>query len=58
MDAQIHTIVFRSIETIAVTVQINIVLGLMVAMGAVLRDAVEDALVLGELALDWAIQPV
>ncbi len=58
MHAQIHTIVFRSIETIAVTVQINIVLGLMVAMGAVLRDAVEDALVLGELALDWAIQPV
>jgi len=58
MHAQIHTIVFRSIETIAVTVQINIVLGLMVAMGVVLRDAVEDALVLGELALDWAIQPV
>ncbi len=58
MHAQIHTIVFSSIETIAVTVQINIVLGLMVAMGAVLRDAVEDALVLGELALDWAIQPV
>jgi len=58
MHAQIHTIVFRSIESIAVTVQINIVLGLMVAMGAVLRDAVEDALVLGELALDWAIQPV
>jgi len=58
MHAQIHTIVFRNIETIAVTVQINIVLGLMVAMGVVLRDAVEDALVLGELALDWAIQPV
>ena len=30
----------------------------MVAMGVVPRDAVEDALVLGELALDGAIQPV
>jgi predicted ATPase with chaperone activity len=58
MHAQIHTIVFRSIETLAVTVQIHIVLGLMVAMSAVPRDAVEDALVLGEIALDWAIQPV
>jgi predicted ATPase with chaperone activity len=35
-----------------------IALGLMVAMGVVPRDAVEDALVLGELALDGAIQPV
>jgi magnesium chelatase family protein len=32
-----------------------IALGLMVAMGVVPRDAVEDALVLGELALDGAI---
>ena len=30
----------------------------MVAMGVVPRDAVEDALELGELALDGAIQPV
>lgn len=30
----------------------------MVATGAVPRDKVEDALVLGELALDGAIQPV
>ena len=30
----------------------------MVAMGVVPRDAVEDALVLGELALNGAIQPV
>ena len=30
----------------------------MVAMGVVPRDAVENALVLGELALDGAIQPV
>jgi predicted ATPase with chaperone activity len=111
MHAQIHTIVFRGIETIAVTVQIHIAnglpamaiigladkavaesrehvraslasiglallpkrivvnlapadvskegahfdlpaaLGLMVAMGVVSRDAVEDALLLGELAL-------
>ena len=35
-----------------------IALGLMVAMGVVPRDAVENALVLGELALDGAIQPV
>ena len=118
MHAKIHTIAFRGIETIAVTVQIHIAnglpamaivgladkavaesrervraalasiglalppkriavnlapadvlkegahfdlpiaLGLMVAMGVVPRDAVEDALVLGELALDGAIQPV
>ena len=58
MHAQIHTIAFRGIETIAVTVQIHIALGLMVAMGVVPRDAVEYALVLGELALDGAIQPV
>ena len=30
----------------------------MMAMGVAPRDAVEDALVLGELALDGAIQPV
>jgi magnesium chelatase family protein len=58
MHAQIHTIAFRGIETIAVTLQTHIALGLMVAMGVVPRDAVEDALVLGELALDGAIQPV
>ena len=58
MHAQIHSIAFRGIETIAVTVQIHIALGLMVAMGVVPRDAVEDALVLAELALDVAIQPV
>jgi magnesium chelatase family protein len=60
MHAQIHTIAFWGIETIAVTVQIHIAnglpamaiaLGLMAAMGVVPRDAVEDALVLGELAL-------
>ena len=55
MHAQIHTIAFRGIETIAVTVQIHIAIGLMVAMGVVPRDAVEDALVLGELALNGAI---
>ena len=43
MRAQIHTIAFWGIETIA--------LDLMVAMDVVPRDAVEDALVLGELAL-------
>jgi magnesium chelatase family protein len=118
MHAQIHTIAFRGIETIDVTVQIHIAnglpamaivgladkavaesrervraalssiglalppkriavdlapadvlnrdahfdlpiaLGLMVAMGVVPRDAVEGALVLGELSLDGAIQPV
>ena len=118
MHAQIHTIAFRGIETIAFTVQIcianglpamasvgladkavaelrervpaalaligltlppkritvnlapanvlkkgahfdlPIAFGLLVAMGVVPRDAVEDALVLGELALDGAIQPV
>ena len=55
MHAQIHTIAFRGIETIAVTVHIHIDLGLMVAMGVVPRDAVEDVFVLGELALDGAI---
>ena len=35
-----------------------IALGLMVPMGVVPRDLVEDALLLGELALDGAIQPV
>ena len=58
MHAQIHTIAFWGIETIAVTVQIHIALGLMLAISVVPRDAVEDALVLGELALDGAIQPV
>ena len=58
MHAQIHTIAFRGIEMIAVTVQTHIALGLMVARGVVPRDVVEDALVLGELALDGAIQPV
>ena len=43
MHAQIHTITFWGIETIA--------FGLMVVMDVVPRDAVEDALVLGELAL-------
>ena len=44
MHAQIHTIAFRGIETIAVTVQIHIALGLMVAMGVVPRAALAEAL--------------
>lgn len=35
-----------------------IALGLMLVKGVVSRNAVEDALVLGELALDGSIQPV
>ena len=35
-----------------------IALGLMVAMGVVLSDAIDNTLVLGELGLDGGIQPV
>ena len=51
-------IAFRGIETIVVTVQIHIALALMMAVGVLPRGAVEDALALGELALDGAIQPL
>ena len=37
MHAQIHTVAFWGIETIAVTAQIHIALDLMVAMGVVWR---------------------